>query len=305
MPIEGKYFIFLTNRIQKNIEKINFFLKNTENNSVEKLKFYLNKLVNHEVNLELDARALEKILRLTDCLILNLEYAKQAVNFTTSKLIATNIPPFHQDKIEELEQIRIGINQIEITKQFTSFKERREKLVEHPGVDSSVRFFEQSTYRKGTGSNIRQWSHYAMNTCSSLKKLGNCSEQSSLSFGYLYTIAYEHFIDYKYTPFNSIERIDVVNKLGGHSYLLIDRNKSVAIQPNTPQDVETFYKTVLGETCVVVDPWNIEYPFYPASDINKKMPKSGMHGQLVIEFGLDFSNQSVTSQCSDLTGLTI
>lgn len=48
----------------------------------------------------------------------------------------------------------------------------------------------------------------------------------------------------------------------------------------------------LGDTCVVVDPWNKKIHFITVSDIKDKMPACGLQGQVTIEFGLDFSNQT-------------
>lgn len=277
--------------IQENLDKIVTIVPNTTCKVVESLRLSLVKLVDGKFDLIRDAPALEALLDTSARLISNLEYAKKASDYTASLLNPSNLPPLSQAKTSELERVRAKLNDTELKAQFSRFQDRRQELSEQAN-DPSIAFFDQSTYRKGVGSNIRRWAHYAMDTRQEAEKLGNCTEQVNLAFSYLYTTVYENIIAKKTAPIDSIERIDIENRVGGHCYLLIDRHKSDAIKPNSSYNAHDFlHLSDFGDTCVVVDPWNRENPFYPASDIKEGMPPCGAFGKANIEFGLDFSEQ--------------
>jgi hypothetical protein len=292
MPITNTSFLSLTGLIKETLDKIKELAPKTNSNVVKRLNVCLDALGDESFDNSKDLPVLEKLLATSEQLISNLEYAKKAVDFTSTKLVAANIPPVSRTDNAALEQTRKQINDTELVKQFQFLKSRRSNLAESL-KDSSLTDFDQKFYRKGPGCNIRRWAQYAMDDSKGpSQKLGNCTEQANLSFSYLYTSAYGNITDKKNTPFNSIERIDVNNNIGGHSFLMMDRNKKGALKPQNIQSVYDFiHGPDFGDTCVIVDPWNKANPFYPASDIEANMPPCGLVGTVDVEFGLDFSQQ--------------
>ncbi|KTD18112.1 hypothetical protein [Legionella jordanis] len=269
------------------LNRINRLAPETKNPLVQKLKRYSEKIGRLRAEEYSD---LMQTLEAASCLLKNLELGENTVHYIQKilQMQATN-NPYDPEKQLLLEQKRSKLNERDLTKIFATLHAKRKKF------ESPQDLFEQEAYRKGTGYNISMWyrdAHHPSNT----EKLANCTEQTNAAFVYLYLMVMDEIRENKPAPFKRIERVDVENRLGGHSYLLLDKSKvkQFASLPQPLADIpcEDYLSATdeFGDVCVVIDPWNKNHPFFPASDMADKMPKCGLSGTVNFEFALDFSS---------------
>jgi len=281
--LDKKELLKSTNDCLESITSLTVF---TENEVVKQLQKFQKQLGDSTFTSS-DEEPLIECLKEGQKLLNNLRLAKEAVSYTVSKMTATNRRPINLRDNTQLELSRQRFNNTELTTTFGFFKHKREELAQQSQRNMD---FEQTAYRKGTGFNMAMWYRYAHAT-KSTKTWGNCTEQSNTAFVYLYTRVREALSLGAPSPFSSLQRIDVDNDLGGHSYILIDgMDKSLFLTMKTFTGKELLNLIPkLSSTAVVVDPWNSDHPFYPAKDIPKLMPECGLNGKMNIEFRLGFS----------------
>ncbi|WP_133128806.1 hypothetical protein [Legionella nagasakiensis] len=273
-------------KIQSILSQIKKIVPDTRSILVKQLQSFQTRLNMGELSRK-ERDDLEETCLAAERLIQNLHLAKTAAKYSANRLITTNRPDASGDDVQ-LKKIRKQLNETELLQIFNTLKNRRNELGRQT---LSFAEFEQTAYRKGTGTNIAMWYRYA--TDRKNKKPGNCTEHSNLAFVYIYTIVREEISEHHSSPIDCIYRIDVDNDMGGHSYLLIDGIQSSKFNSQKQYSAKQFLCETknFNNTCVVVDPWNKEHPYYPISDILDNMPRCGLTGQLNIEFGLDFSER--------------
>lgn len=269
------------------LAQIDKIAPDTQNSLVKQLRSFQNQLSDNTFQSG-DTSLFNNCLTATQQLVTNLLLAQDAALFAMKRMKATNSPYSAMDNFQ-LEITRKKINETDVLKTFSFFKDRREKI----GVnDPRILGFEQTAYSKGTGINMAMWYRYSSRLLPE-KKLGNCSEQSNLAFVYLYTIVREAISSSLPSPINSLNRVDVENSMGGHSYIIINGLDIPKFQFNEQYSSNEFRNLIpaFDSTGVVVDPWNTKSPFYPASDIPSLMPECGLKGTVNIEFRLSFASQ--------------
>lgn len=273
-------------KADKYIKQLQKLAPETNATVLKKLLKLKEELISNDSKID-SVKEIELTLDTAKQLIQNLKYARDAAKFATSKLNPSN-RPFVPAINSKLEKKRTEVNNALIDK-FGLLKKQREHLAKKTG-NLSIGTFDQSAYRKGTGISMGMWYWHALHK-KSIDKFGNCTELANTAFGHLYSLARENFSHHKDLPFDNLERIDVTNSIGGHCYLLMDRKKTKKIQLNEKYPVGILLNeaTNLGDTCVVIDPWDSLHPFYPAADMPKNMPQCGKEGEMNIEFGLNFS----------------
>lgn len=281
-----------------------FHLPPTQSSLVEQMQAFEANL-NHAAFKVEDKNALYLALNKMRHLVQNLQLAKEAAEFVSARTIPTNSHPSSNDLAnnQKLEEMR-ALMDTNLLKTFSKLKNVRDRLThedvrqtihEQESINVKPSDFSQSTYEKGKGVSIAMWyRHIASKTKRQPRRIANCTEQSNSAFGYLYTIIVARLRENKQSPINRIERLDIANTEGGHCVLLMDRKLQPDMVSKIKYDVQWILnqpENFFGETCVVIDPWNIKTPFYLAADILKNMPECGTTGVLNIEFGLDFSEQ--------------
>lgn len=294
---------------------------------IERAKQRLDSLVEHTASTDITAfygvyhrvvteGAKDIDLPSTGCILDKVEYflgllglAKETCDFVAFRLIPTN-RPISLTRTRRLEQTRAQINVTELLNLFGVLKKQRETVANNTGYDD-IKLFSQAAYRKGTGMNIRAWAQYMLKV-DGKPKYGNCTEHANAGFAYLYSRFREVFcensdkVSNKETVklFEKIERVDVSNQVGGHSFLLLNRknppgSEALVAMIHSASDLQTLpsmsefldLSKEFGNDCIVIDPWNKDNPFYPASDLKTKLPKCAREGRVNIEFALDFSQQ--------------
>lgn len=270
-------------KINELLNAINLLAPTTKNNLVNQLKIFQMQLLDPSYD-TIDEKVVQQSMILGERLLNNLHFAQEAVKYTSDRMKSTNYDFYDIKNNTELERYRFQFNNLDVKNLFGFFQRRREEIAKNspPALD-----FEQSAYRRSTGINMSQWYRHA-HTPPRGKKWGNCTEQSNISFVYLYTRVREIISAGKASPIRSLQRIDVDNKQGGHCYILIDgmNEPLFQIKKNFTENEHLELISSLHHTEVIVDPWNTAHPFYPAADILQYLPECGFEGNMNVEFGL-------------------
>lgn len=274
----------ISQQIDELLKKLQLLAPDTQNPLLAKLQDYQ---MGGVLEIHNEHPELEETMVLALRLIKNLELAQLTVEHCASTLgIQATNAPYSPKKNDRLEAKRAKVNETDLLELFDTLRTRRSRF-------ESPQNYEQNAYRKGTGTNMAMW-YRDIHQRTNKEKLGNCTEQVNVGFVYLYIHVQNELRENHPCPLRSIERVDVDNLIGGHSYLLLDRDKDPlsTFESHLPCKLSLNASESFGLCCVVIDPWNKEYPFYPIADIRSKMPKCGLKGLVNFEFGLNFAQTS-------------